>query len=97
MHLVKSCEDLSKTQVMVNFGKKCLQVQKAENFRLRQEFGNPRQSLLRVLAWEVSGGEYGQDSRVSTQNLCCLGIPGPAVFSSIPDNLIIQIRNKNRG
>ena len=77
---------LSKNQVKVNFGRKCLEVQKAENVRLRQELGSRRRGLLQVLAWELAGEEYGQGSRVSTQNLYCLGILGAAVFSSIPDN-----------
>ena len=76
---------LSKNQVKVNFGRKCLEVQKAENVRLRQELGSRRRGLLQVLAWELAGEEYGQGSRVSTQNLCCLGILGSDVFSSIPD------------
>ena len=77
---------LSKNQVKVNCGRKCLEVQKAENVRLRQELGSRRRGLLQVLAWELAGEEYGQGSRVSTQNLYCLGILGAAVFSSIPDN-----------
>ena len=79
---------LLKNQVKVNFGKKCLEVRRAENIRLPPEFGNRRRrhSLLQVLAWEVSGEEYGQDSSVSKQNLYYLGIPGSAVSSSIPDN-----------
>ena len=78
----------SENQVKVNFGKKCLEVRRAENIRLPPEFGNRRRrhSLLQVLAWEVSGEEYGQDSSVSKQILYYLGIPGSAVSSSIPDN-----------